>query len=583
MTAFPIHIYQHSQDEHGTVKSELMLDVDGKPIVSQEALAKRDEVIQRISVLPPVNSLLDTLIWHFGENISEVTGRSKRIVYKDKRYQLENRSAASSIADTNAFQNDETKVLVFSQAGGTGVSYHADLKCKNQRLRRHYLVEAGWTATEAIQGLGRTHRANQAQPCEMILLSTNIRGEVRFLSTIGSRLSALGAITRGQRNTGSHIFDEESNNFTSDYAYFALKEFFSDLARRRIDGITIDEFCRFTGLRLRNENGGLLLDNLPKMNTFLNRLLALPIGLQNMLFSAFEQRMNDRIEAAKANGSYDRGVENLFADGGFELVESQVLNVHNSGAQTICHTIDKLDRYAITTISQAQQIASTQNFRYYRHVKTNKLAIAGGIDTRIKRNNGETVETILFIEPVSTIQWQTIDLPIFQKLWVEVNTEPQYWTQWQQQINLTPEYRKSRIYLVCGLLLPIWKKLPKYSQVYRLETNDNRTLLGRKIEGHEIEKVFQEFGLTGNFQLSSNDIFKLAWDERKTGTVGSYQIQRHAYKGVDRLEILSVYGQAHIDRLKAIGCFTELIGGSRTKVFIPIDSAVAVLDRLAKL
>ena len=52
--------------------------------------------------------------------------------------------------------DDDKRILVFSDAGGTGRSYHADLGARNQRLRVHYLLEAGWKADTAIQGLGRT-------------------------------------------------------------------------------------------------------------------------------------------------------------------------------------------------------------------------------------------------------------------------------------------------------------------------------------------------------------------------------------------------------------------------------------------
>jgi C-terminal domain on Strawberry notch homologue len=306
-----------------------------------------------MSMLPPVNSLLDSLNWHFGTLVAEVTGRSKRVVLKDGRYQLSQRSNSSNVAETNAFQADEKRILVFSQSGATGKSYHADLKCKNQRLRRHYLLESGFSAIGAVQGLGRTHRANQAQPPEVVLLTTNIKGELRFTSTISSRLASLGAITRGQRDTGcsSGLFDEDTNNFTSQYAKSALGEFFADLRRDGIGGISLGEFCDFTGLRLVNDSGQ-LLDTLPQMNTFLNRLLALPIGLQNILFGEFEQRISDRIEQAKAAGSYERGVENLFGDGGFEVIETQILNTHSSGAETICYSIDKLNKPHLISIDR---------------------------------------------------------------------------------------------------------------------------------------------------------------------------------------------------------------------------------------
>ena len=55
--------------------------------------------------------------------------------------------------------DDVKRILVFSDAGGTGRSYHADLSARKLRRRRiHYLLEAGWKADTAIQGLGRTNR-----------------------------------------------------------------------------------------------------------------------------------------------------------------------------------------------------------------------------------------------------------------------------------------------------------------------------------------------------------------------------------------------------------------------------------------
>ena len=93
--------------------------------------------------------------------------------------------------------DDDKRILVFSDAGGTGRSYHAELSAKNQRLRVHYLLEAGWKADAAIQGLGRTNRTNQAQPPLFRPIATDVKAEKRFLSTIARRLDTLGAITRG--------------------------------------------------------------------------------------------------------------------------------------------------------------------------------------------------------------------------------------------------------------------------------------------------------------------------------------------------------------------------------------------------
>jgi predicted RNA methylase len=577
--SFPVNLYRVYEDENGNTKSELMTNSEGNPIVSQEALALRDGLLERMSMLPPVNGLLDQLNWHFGhERVAEVTGRSKRILLKDGRYQLSQRPAASNIAETTAFQSDEKQILVFSAAGGTGRSYHADLNCQNQRLRRHYLVEAGWESIGAVQGVGRTHRSNQQQPPEVVLLTSNVKGELRFTATIASRLSSLGAITKGQRSTGNQGLFKGIIDFTSQYAKSALGEFFADLQCGGIEGITLAEFTDYTGLRLIDENGR-LLDDLPKMNTFLNRLLALRIEIQNLLFADFERRIAERIKQAKANGTYDRGVETLWADGGFDVVESQVLTTHSSGSETICYSIDRLNKPKLISVERAKQAALQQGFAYYRHRKSGNLAIAHITDQRTKRD-GTIVNMLTLYHPVFHKTWQRLEQPDFEKVWLPETPTSQYWTQWQQLIDLAPQFDRERIYLICGLLLPIWGQLPDNNpKVYRLQANDGRVLLGRAIDKHQIDKVYRNFGITNESNLTADDIFQLVWQDREVTAAGKWELQKNFYKGEERLEILAVYGSDNIDWLKTMGCFTEIID-RRTKVFIPIDNAVEVINNL---
>ena len=57
----------------------------------------------------------------------------------------------------------------------------------------------------------------------------------------------------------------------------------------------------------------MLRDELPPITTFLNRVLALTINLQNQLFAIFEDLLAQRIEGAIAAGVYDAGLD---LDGG---------------------------------------------------------------------------------------------------------------------------------------------------------------------------------------------------------------------------------------------------------------------------
>ena len=120
----------------------------------------------------------------------------------DGRQYVAKRPASASLSETQSFMDGEKEILIFSGAGNAGRSYHADLGCQNTYRRVHYLLEAGWQADGTIQGLGRSHRTNQAKALIFRPVVTDVRGERRFISTIARRLDALGALTRGQRQTG---------------------------------------------------------------------------------------------------------------------------------------------------------------------------------------------------------------------------------------------------------------------------------------------------------------------------------------------------------------------------------------------
>ena len=189
-------------------------------------------MIERLASLPPVQGALDQIVQRFGAgNVAEITGRSRRIVRKTMaggldRFAVEARAASANLAEAQAFMDDKKRILVFSDARGTGRSYHADLAAKNQRLRVHYLLEAGWKADTAIQGLGRSNRTNQAQPPLFRPIATDVKAEKRFLSTIARRLDTLGAITKGQRQTGGQGLFRADDNLESVYARAALRQLY---------------------------------------------------------------------------------------------------------------------------------------------------------------------------------------------------------------------------------------------------------------------------------------------------------------------------------------------------------------------
>ena len=86
-----------------------------------------------------------------------------------------------------------------------------------------------------------------------------------------------------------------SDNLESLYARSALRQFYIALWWGHIEGWSLDRFEDATGLKLTYE--GNLKENLPPMPQFLNRLLALPIAEQNVLFAALETRIRGQYRA----------------------------------------------------------------------------------------------------------------------------------------------------------------------------------------------------------------------------------------------------------------------------------------------
>src|SRR3546814_4945196 len=90
------------------------------------------------------------------------TGRSRRsVIGSDVSQKLERRGARANLSETQAFMDGMKPILVFSDAGGTGRSYHADLACRTADKRRvHFLLEPrSEEHTSELQSLMRSSYA----------------------------------------------------------------------------------------------------------------------------------------------------------------------------------------------------------------------------------------------------------------------------------------------------------------------------------------------------------------------------------------------------------------------------------------
>ena len=569
--SFPVQLYEPFTDTEGNLSSRPVYR-DGQPVESREAVARRDELIERLASLPPVPGALDQIVQRFGADmVAEVTGRSRRIVRKGERLAVENRAPSANLAETAAFMDDLKRILVFSDAGGTGRSYHAELSAKNQRLRVHYLLEPGWKADAAIQGLGRTNRTNQAQPPLFRPIATNVKAEKRFLSTIARRLDTLGAITRGQRQTGGQGLFRPEDNLESSYARDALRQLYLLIVRGKVEGCSLQRFESATGLKLTDDNG--IKDELPPITTFLNRLLALTIELQGVLFTAFEQLLDAKVAGAIASGVYDVGLETLTAES-LKVTERTTIYTHPAtGAQTRLLTITERRRNRPTTLDAALGWLSDPGAWLLINERSGRAAVRVPAPS-IMLDDGEIERRVRLIRPME--QHHATMAMMVDSHWQEADRDT-FAAVWQREVDEVPKYSEGTIHMVSGLLLPVWKRLPNEStRVYRLQTDDGERIIGRRVSPAWAANATS----TGTPNLTGDDAFAALVDGRTVlDLADGLQLRRARVMGANRIE-LSGFTEAMRDRLRAYGLFSEIISW-KLRFFVPVDaSGPAILGKL---
>jgi hypothetical protein len=570
--SFPTQLFEPFTDSEGNLSSRPVFR-DGQPVQCREAVARRDRMIEHLSALPPVQGALDQIVQRFGtEQVAEITGRSRRIVRKGERLTVENRPASANLAEAQAFMDDQKRILVFSDAGGTGRSYHADLTARNRRLRVHYLLESGWKADTAIQGLGRTNRTNQAQPPLFRPIATNVKAEKRFLSTIARRLDTLGAITRGQRQTGGQGLFRADDNLESVYGRAALRHLYVLLYSGKLGGCSLQAFEDATGLRL-TDNDGSLREDLPPITTFLNRLLALTIDLQNTLFGVFEDLLRANIEGAVASGTYDLGVETLIAES-LTIIDRRTLYVHpQTGAETQVFAIRRRERNQPLTLAAALDRARDPRSTLLVNTQSGRAAVQVPAPS-LMLDDGQVERRVSLIRPMDR-------MPIsFERLaqthWTKADAET-FARAWEAELAGVPEFTDSELHIVTGLLLPIWRRLPdEHCRVYRLQTDDGERVIGRLVSPAWVAQAVAGEAPT----IAPSDALNALLEGRTALQLeDGLELRRVKVMGEFRVELLG-FTDGLVDRLKAIGLISEIITW-KLRLFVPIGpTGPAILGAL---
>lgn len=516
--------------------------------MKEDLLADIEELGDR---LPP--NTLDQLIDELGgpENVAEMTGRKGRVVQTDGGIQYESRSEVDvpletlNLTEKQRFMDGEKDVAIISEAASSGISLQSDRRARNQRRRVHITLELPWSADRAIQQFGRTHRSNQVNAPEYLFLISDLAGERRFASIVAKRLESLGALTHGDRRA-TETRDLSRFNIDNKYGRQALEatmkaimgyeqprvppptdykgDFFKDVADALVG----------VGLITNSENmpGILMLDkDYNNMSKFLNRILGMPVDLQNRLFKYFTDTLAAIISDAKKTGRFDLGILDLGASG--ENVKRikcyTFLRKHATGtAATSLHIVHVERGMSWTEVTEKYQdlVGAKEGFYLCHQVRNSKqtaiLAVAVESSGSSKKKGSKEKDALYAVyRPNTGLQLKQETIGELEKKYKKVSkdeAEP-HWTQQYESSEKTCSHaywrgncknvalgmdceiglRRRTYNVLAGCVLSVWTKVEDLlnsrtghnskMQVVRMRANDGLKIVGTLIPNSCVEDL----------------------------------------------------------------------------------------------
>lgn len=574
-SAFPVHQFEEYLDESGNTRQRQVKDSQGRPVENKNAVQLRERLLERLMLLKVPGNPLDMIIEEFGpDRVAEVTGRKRRI-YNGRE---QRRGKAASNREADEFMDGKRRVLVFSQAGGTGRSYHADRNVKNQQKRIHYILQAGWRADAATQGLGRTHRSNEAQPPHYKLVTTNLKGHKRFTSSIARRLDQLGALTQGQRQAGSQGLFSATDNLENDLAKAAWVWLCQDIYADRVESVSFDEFQQQTAMRLlREDEAGNVSLEPPEIKQFLNRLLSMTVEMQNHVFTAFEHRLQETYRLAEEGGRLDRGVVTLRAER-IDLMDEKVVHTdERSGAETKVlhlrlHERREMQDFDTFLQDNARPVGWWKN--------RNSGRVYAGYHAGLKQEaDGRMVERMLLRGVLSTSS-RRVSVEELAENYAAVRPDEAR-KRWDETYASMEKVVQRDAWMITGMLLPVWTQISGRPNVYRLQTSDGQRHLGRLMSRDEYNDTRENLGLGREVpHYTPREALQALLSGRRLSLRGGFELEPRRVAGQVRLEVSGEAVPFAVDALKARGAFTEIIG-HRMRVFFPAgERGEAFLKRM---
>ncbi len=176
-------------------------DVDVRqvdPAVAAAARSLQDAIETLPASMPvsPIDAITDELT-RAGHSVGEITSRGRRLT-ADGRIEQRNRpDGAEVVAD---FNEGRTDVLIFNEAGSTGISLQASPAFGDQRPRTLFQMELPFDILAHIQSLGRINRFDQVEVPNFFTVSTDTIPDQRLQAINNHKLRQFGALIDSDRD-----------------------------------------------------------------------------------------------------------------------------------------------------------------------------------------------------------------------------------------------------------------------------------------------------------------------------------------------------------------------------------------------
>jgi hypothetical protein len=211
-----------------------------------------------------------------------------------------------------------------------------------------------------------------------------------------------------------------------------------------------------TGLKLVDDEG-ILLERLPPIQRWLNRLLALRIAVQNAIFEEYMGLIQARADAAREAGTLDVGVETIEAERIVILTDQCLRTDPRTGAETRLLHLELHLKPRVTRWTRLMRIWGNREGVALRNARSGRVALAVP-SWSITDEEGRVVAMLSLERPTGSSRISEADLTGSHWAFIGPDKFEILWEAECQEALTKVEIET--VHVATGLLLPVWHNCP---------------------------------------------------------------------------------------------------------------------------